>query len=98
MFIVREIFYLQFGRYKEAKALTDEAVGQGLITQPAGGRILTDFTGEGYRLILEFPYKTLADFEADLHKEMSAEAWQQWYEKFKPYVRCSQREILKQIA
>ncbi len=95
MFIVREIFYLQFGRYREAKALVDEAAGLGLMTQPAGGRVLTDFTG--YRLIFESPYKTLADFEADLAKEMNAAAWNGWYEKFKPYVLHSQREILKQI-
>lgn len=98
MYIVREIFYLQFGRYKEAKALCDEAVGLGLMTQPSGGRILTDFTGAGYRLIFESPYKTLADFETDLAKEMNAAAWKEWYEKFKPFVNHSEREILKQIA
>lgn len=97
MYIVREIFYLQFGRYKEAKALFDEAAKIGLMTLPEGGRLLTDFTGESYRFIFESPYKTLADFETDLSKEMSAEEWQNWYEKFKPYVRRSEREILKQI-
>jgi hypothetical protein len=98
MYIVREIFYLQFGRYKEAKALTDEAIGNGILNMPKNGRILTDFTGEGYRLILEFPYATLADFETDLSKELNAEIWKTWYEKFKPYVRHSEREILKQIS
>jgi hypothetical protein len=98
MYIVREIFYLQFGRFKEAKTLIDEASKFGLMTQPAGGRILSDFTGDGYRLILESPYKTLADFETDLAREMSATAWKEWYEKFKPYVLHSQREILKQIG
>lgn len=98
MYIVREIFYLQFGRFKEAKALCDEAVGLGLMTQPSGGRILTDFTGTGYRLIFESPYKSLADFEADLAKELNAAAWKEWYEKFKAFVSHSEREILKQIA
>ena len=98
MFIVREIFHLQFGRYKEAKALTDEAISKGILQLPAGSRILTDFTGEVYRLILEFPYSTLADFEADLSKELNMEAWKVWYEDFKPFVRHSEREILKQIS
>ncbi|MEW5677337.1 hypothetical protein ABGT15_13560 [Flavobacterium enshiense] len=98
MYIVREIFHLQFGRYKEAKTLIDEAKTKGLMTQPEGGRILTDFTGPGYRLIFESPYKTLADFEADLTKELNAEAWKDWYERFKPFVSHSQREILKQIG
>ena len=98
MFIIREIFYLQFGRFKDAKALVDEATTAGLITLPPGGRILTDFTGEGYRFILEMPYPSLAAFETDLAREMSAEAWKEWYEKFKLLVRHSEREILKQIS
>lgn len=98
MYIVREIFYLQFGRYKEAKALVDEATQIGLMKLPPGGRIVTDFTGEGYRFILESPYATLADFETDLAREMSAQAWKEWYEKFKALVRHSEREILKQIS
>jgi hypothetical protein len=97
MFIVREIFCLQFGRYKEAKTLTDEAIASGILTLPAGGRILTDFTGESYRLIIESPYPTLASFEMDLSKELNAEIWKKWYEKFKPLIKSSQREILKQI-
>jgi len=98
MYIVREIFYLQFGRYKEAKALTDEAVTSGLMKQPVGSRILTDFTGENYRLIFESSHTSLADFETDLAKEMNVMAWKEWYEKFKPLVRRAEREILKQIA
>lgn len=98
MYIVREIFYLQFGRFKEAKALVEQANSLGLMKMPEGGRILTDFTGEGYRFIFEGPYKTLADFEAELAREMNADAWKEWYEKFKPLVRHSEREILKQIS
>ncbi|ESU25262.1 hypothetical protein FEDK69T_00270 [Flavobacterium enshiense DK69] len=98
MYVVREIFYLQFGRFKEAKAMFEQANSLGLMKMPEGGRILTDFTGESYRFIFESPYKTLADFEADLNREMSAEAWKEWYEKFKPLVRHSEREILKQIS
>lgn len=97
MFIFREIFHLQFGRYKEAKALLDEGIQKHLMLQPAGSRILTDFTGEGYRLIIELPYATLADYEADLKKELSGSNWQDWYEKFKPLVRYSEREVLRQI-
>ena len=97
MYIVREIFFLHFGRYKEAKALTDEAIKKGLLQQPHGSRILTDFTGEGYRFIIELPYATLADFESDLKRELSAADWKDWYDKFKPLVRHSEREILKQV-
>lgn len=97
MYIVREIFHLQFGRYREAKALIDEGMQKHLLLQPPGSRILTDFTGEGYRLIIELPYPTLAAYEADLKKELGGEGWREWYEKFKTLMRFSEREILKQV-
>ena len=97
MFIVREIFHLQFGRYRQAKQLLEEAMQKHILLQPPGSRILTDFTGEGYRLIMELPYSTLASYETDLQKELTEALWQEWFEKFKPLVRFSEREILKQV-
>lgn len=98
MFIVREIFYLQFGRYKDAKVLIDEAMNGGLMPQTTGNRVLTDFTGESYRLIFESTYHTLADFERELAKDMGKVNWKEWYEKFKVLIRHSEREILKQVS
>ncbi len=98
MYIIREIFHLQFGRYREAKALLDEGMQKHLLFQPSGSRVLTDFTGEGYRLIIDLPYATLADYEADLKKELGGPGWKEWYEKFKALVRFSEREILKQVV
>ena len=98
MYIVREIFYLQFGRYKDAKVLIDEAMKGGLMPQTTGNRVLTDFTGESYRLIFESSYVSLADFEKELAKDMGSADWKGWYEKFKALVRHSEREILKQVS
>lgn len=97
MYIVREIFHLQFGRYREAKTLLDEGMQKHLLLQPSGSRILTDFTGEGYRFIIELPYATLADYETDLKKELGGTGWKDWYEKFKALIRYSEREIMKQV-
>ena len=97
MYIVREIFHLQFGRFREAKTLLDEGMQKHLLLQPSGSRILTDFTGEGYRFIIELPYATLADYETDLKKELGGTGWKDWYEKFKALIRYSEREILKQV-
>lgn len=97
MFIVREIFHLQFGRFKEARSLVAEGMRKGIISNIEGGRFLTDFTGEGYRFMMELPFKSLADYEAELNREMSGENWQQWYEDFKKLIRYSEREILKEI-
>jgi hypothetical protein len=97
MYIIREIFHLHFGRYREAKILLEEAMQKHLLLQPPGSRILTDFTGKGYRLIIELPYATLAAYEADLKKELGGSDWPAWYEKFAILVSSSEREILKQV-
>ena len=46
---------------------------------------------------MESSYSTLAEFEKDLARELNVELWKVWYEKFKPLVRSSEREILKEI-
>ena len=81
----------------EVNSLIDEAMQKHLLLQPQGSRILTDFTGQGYRLILELPYESLTAYETDLKKELGDAGWKDWYERFKEYVRHSEREILRQV-
>ena len=97
MYIVRDIFHLQFGHYREAKELLDEAFKKELMPEIPGGRILTDFTGDAYRLIFELPFNSLAEYEQTLTGNINQNAWQEWYKKFKPHVIRSYREILKQV-
>jgi len=97
MYIVRDIFYLQFGHYREAKALLDEALANKLLPEIPGGRILSDFTGDAYRLIFELPFNSLGEYEQTLSGNIGQDAWQDWYKKFKPHVQRSYREILKQV-
>jgi hypothetical protein len=97
MYIIRDIFKLKFGQYKDAKKLLDEAYSNGLLPEAKSSRILTDFTGDSYRLIFEEGYDSLADYEKSLTSSMNEDAWKKWYEKFKSHVDTSHREILKQI-
>ena len=97
MFIVRDIFQLRFGAYKEAKALLDDAYSKGLLPDAKSARILTDFTGDAYRLIFEEGHDSLADYERSLSASMGTKGWKKWYEKFKSHVTGSRREILKQV-
>lgn len=97
MFIVRDIFNLKFGQYREAKALMDEAYSRGLLPDVKASRILSDFTGDSYRLIMESGYDTLAEYENSLSAELGTSAWKKWYDRFKVHVTSSHREILKQI-
>jgi len=97
MFIVRDIFQLHFGAYKEAKALLDEAYSKGLLPDAKSARILSDFTGDSYRLIFEEGHDSLADYERSLGASMDKKEWKAWYEKFKLHVSSSRREILRQV-
>jgi hypothetical protein len=97
MFIVRDIFQLKFGHYKDAKALMDEAKAKNMFPKSSSVRILTDFTGNSYRLILESGYDTLANYEKELTGGMANNDWKDWYEKFKQQTESSHREILKVV-
>jgi hypothetical protein len=97
MYIVRDIFHLKFGHFKDAKSLLDEARDKNMLPDAQTVRVLSDFTGDAYRLIMEESYASLADYEESLSGTMKEKDWQQWYEKFKPHVESSHREILKLI-
>jgi hypothetical protein len=96
-FITRDIFRLKFGHFKEVKALLEEALKTELLHNTNAVRVLSDFTGDAYRLILEEGFNSLTEYEQSLSKELGKEEWQKWYEKFKPHVESSHREILKQV-
>jgi hypothetical protein len=97
MYIVRNIFQLKFGHYKEVKDLLMEAEKKGLFPEAKSKRILTDFTGDAYRLILEEGYESLGDFEKQLQSGMATNEFQHWYNRFKEHAENSHREILKQV-
>lgn len=97
MFIIRDIFHLQFGKYKEAKILLDEAYSKGLLPDAKSARVLTGFTGRSYCLIFEEGYDSLAAYEKSLEQNMEKAAWKKWHEKFKAMINYSEREILKQV-
>jgi predicted ester cyclase len=96
-FVVRDIFQLKFGEFKKAKKLLEEAFEKDLMPQAAHNRVLSDFTGDAYRLVFEEGFNSLADYEEMLSSGMKVEEWQEWYGRFKPLVERSHREILKQV-
>lgn len=91
MYIVRNIFQLHFGHFKEAKALLDEALKNRLMPNATSVRILSDFTGNSYPLIFEEGYDSLTEYERTLVGSMATKDWQKWYEKFKEHVASSHR-------
>lgn len=96
-YLVRDIFQLKFGHFRDAKKLLEEVREKELLPENSNARLLTDFTGDSYRLILENGFPSLEAYENSLSNSIRADEWQQWYEKFKPHVESSHREILKQV-
>jgi hypothetical protein len=97
MYIIRDIFQLKFGHFKEVRELLEEADRKGLLPKAKSKRVLTDFTGDAYRLILEEGFDSLSDYERELQTGMKNEDWQKWYKQFKEHAENSHREILKQV-
>ena len=81
-----------------SKKLLEEATQKNMLPEAQQARVLTDFTGDAYRLIFEEGFENLADYEISLTSSMKTPEWQEWYERFKPHVERSHREILKQVV
>ena len=96
-FVVRDIFQLKFGHFKPVKELFNEAKEKNMMPEAKFSRVLSDFTGDAYRLILESGFDSLLEYETALSDGMADPEWQQWYKKFMEHVEGSHREILKQI-
>ena len=96
-YLVRDCFRLKFGKFREAKQLLQEGFEKGIMPEAKNSRVLSDFTGDAYRLVFEEGFDSLEAYEHSLNNSMKGEEWQQWYEKFKPLVESSHREILKQV-
>lgn len=97
-YVTRDIFYLKYGHYRDVKALFDEAAKSGLMPNAQNQRLLTDFTGDAYRVIMEEGFNSLEEFEKALSSELHRDEWQSWYHRFIEHVDHGSREILKQVG
>ena len=95
MIVVRNVFNLKYGKAREAKTYWQEMRKTMKATDPniATPRLLTDLTGQAYRLIMESEYKSLSDFEKELAKVFENKEWREMYQKFVPLVESGHREI-----
>jgi hypothetical protein len=98
MYIVRDIFHLKFGHYRDAKALMDEAMAKKMFPEARSFRMLSDFTGDSYRLIMEEGYDSLGEYEKAITSGMGHADFQGWYTRFKEHAVSSHREILKVVS
>ena len=97
MYIVRDIFNLKYGHFRPVKVMMEEAQKIGMMPKAKSYRMLSDFTGDAYRVIMETGFDSLSDFEKELSADMSKPEFQEWYKKFIEHVKSGHREILKVV-
>ena len=73
MIVVRDVFYLKFGAAKQALALIEKAKDIMKKDSFMPWRVLTDFTGHSYTLILESDIIDISSYnEADTRARIDA--------------------------
>jgi len=98
MILVRDVFRARFGKGGEAVAVLKEGVG--LIRRlgaSRGGepRLLTDFAGPFFTMVLETTHASLAEYEQGL-KDLTASAeFPAWYATVVPVMEGGHREVLE---
>ncbi|MCA9839665.1 MAG: hypothetical protein KC422_22350 [Trueperaceae bacterium] len=96
MFVVRDIFQLEFGKARDAIDLLKEIKPHMDTMGFPAFRVLTDYAGPAYyTIILEAEYETLSTYEASLAREIQDPTWRAWYEKFTAVAESGKREILR---
>ena len=94
MLVERNIFHLQFGHAREALAAMKEMMSVGSFGNSM--RMLTDETGDSYRLILEISFNSYTEMEAQM-KAFDMTQWREKYQQFIPHCLRSYREILRVV-
>lgn len=99
MIVVRDEFQLKFGVAREATSLFQEGMQFTRSSGAAGDvRLLTDLTGNYYRLVLESTYDDLAAYENEMRTMMSDPQWKAWYARFIPLAQSGRREIFSLVG
>lgn len=99
MYIERNVFYLQFGAGKAALELWRAYLETARQADPGlRARLLTDLSGPAYVLVLELAYDSYAELEPALCRLTRLAGWREFYERFVPLCKSSERTLYKEAA
>lgn len=99
MIVVRDVFNLKYGKARDAKAAWKEMSEIMKASDPdrVQPRVLTDLTGQAYRMVMETEFPSLTEYEKEMGKVFSNEQWRAAYQKFTPLVESGHREIFSVV-
>lgn len=95
MIVVRDVFKLKFGKAKEALALYKDAKPIFQKTGHAPDRVMTDYVGTYYTLVMEHTFKSFSEYEETIKNSFNDAEYEKWYQKFIPLAETGYREIFK---
>jgi hypothetical protein len=93
--VVRNVFYLKFGKSRDAMALWPEGFR---MLREAGARnlrLLTDSVGRFYTCVHESEYENYEEFEAVLERARKMPGWNEWHARLDPIIEQGHREIYR---
>ncbi len=94
MIVVHDTFRIRFGAAREVRALMQEGLSIVANASNMGDlRVLWNFTGPNYRVLLETSYESLGAYEQELKEGMANSAWQEWYRRLVPYIEKGHRTL-----
>ncbi|MFQ5583817.1 MAG: hypothetical protein ACE5GL_05225 [Calditrichia bacterium] len=95
MILVRDVFEAKFDSGEAAILVLKE--GAHLIRKNGNStgtpRLLMDFAGPFFTIVLETTHSSLAEYENALAKLMENKEYQTWYETVVPLMKSGRREI-----
>jgi len=92
---VRDVFQIHPEHMREVKSAVLDMRDLGKRMGYPQMRVLTDFIGEYYTLVLESDYPSLNEWEQALTKSFGDKEWQTKYGRIRPMVRGGRREIFQ---
>lgn len=95
MILVRDVFRAKFGMGQEAVTVLKEGIK---IIKKIGSihsepRLLMDFSGPFFTIVLETTHVSLAEYEKSLNALMAHDNFSDWYRTVVPVMEGGDREI-----
>lgn len=93
MILVRDVFQIDPEQMKQAKEWAREMRDRFSTEGRGKRRVLTDFVGDYYTLVLETEFESLGALEATLKQAFADPEWQESYARFRRVIVGGRRKI-----
>lgn len=91
MIVVRSVFQAKYGKGDELVQLMKES--DTIWPSERKYRMMTDLSGQFFRVITEADYESISAWEADIQKYFGDDRFAAWFERMMPLVESGTREF-----